>query len=58
MKIHRPDEEMIERQLLRFEAPSAGACKPAECAEELSEIENVVQRAFLLTRPDSTKRAA
>ena len=35
-----------------------GAPMQADSAEELSEIENVVQRAFFLTRSDSTKRAA
>ena len=58
MKIHRPDEELPDGELLKFEAPFPGAPKQTDCAEELSEIENVVQRAFLLTRSDSTKRAA
>ena len=58
MKIYRPEEEMIERELLKFQAPFPGAPKQADGAEELSEIENVVQQAFLLTRRDSMKKAA
>ena len=58
MKIHRPEEELPEGELLKFEATFPGAPKQADCAEELSEIENVVQRACFLTQSDSTKRAA
>lgn len=57
MKIYDP-EEMIEKKPLRFKATFPKAPKPADCAEELSEIDNVVQRAFLLTRCDSMKKAA
>ena len=58
MKIYRPEEDMIEEKPLRFNAAFPKASKPADCAEELSEIDNVVQQAFLLTRRDSMKKAA
>jgi hypothetical protein len=57
MKIYRP-EEMIEEKPLRIKATFPSAPQPADCAEELSEIDNVVQRAFFLTRYDSMKKAA
>ena len=57
MKIYRP-EEMIEEKPLRIKATFPKAPKPAAGAEDLSEIDNVVQRAFLLTRSDSMKKAA
>ena len=57
MKIYRPEEESEETPQ-RFTATFRNAPKPADCAEELSEIDNVVQRAFLLTRCDSMKKAA
>jgi hypothetical protein len=58
MKIYRPKEEMTEEKPRRLKATFPNAPKPADGAEELSEIENVVQRAFFLTRCDSMKKAA